>query len=333
MKRAILSLLLLAPSALAVTWSTDDQQQVLELHGKIEQNLGVLGYQSGYKAESLGGDTMASLGLSGAGRLNADVILIGEMSWDLFNNSRYGDQIYADEAWLGVRIKDNFELTAGRSDSTFNQLRDKTDVFNLFGGNAYVYLVDSTLDDHIKLTWASNGWDVRAGYAFNDANKQSDHDCTRAQYGGSVGYQAQNGLGAVVAYENKREADPNSDVSNMAVGLSYSTPGGFYAAVTRGRTDFQRNWQVFSLKENRVYSMRRVDYWESVVSYSREKMAFGVGYSRQSMRENAHLHWVDEYIFAAEYYLMPKAKIYAEFMLNKMDDQDNLYGVGLQYYF
>ncbi|MFH7586606.1 porin [Oceanimonas smirnovii] len=144
------------------------------------------------------------------------------------------------------------------------------------------------------------------------AEYSNTHDGTRAQYGGSVGYQAQNGLGAVVAYENKREADPNSDVSNMAVGLSYSTPGGFYAAVTRGRTDFQRNWQVFSLKENCVYSMRRVDYWESVVSYSREKMAFGVGYSRQSMRENAHLHWVDEYIFAAEYYLMPKAKIYAE---------------------
>ncbi|MDP5293298.1 porin [Oceanimonas sp. CHS3-5] len=333
MTRAILSLLFFTSSAMAVTWNTDDHQQVLELHGKIQQEFGALRYQPGYKAESFGGDTMASLGLSGAGRLNADLILIGELSWDLVNDSRYGDQIYSDEAWLGVRIKDDLELTVGRSDSTFNQLRDKTDVFNLFGGNAYAYLVDGTLDDHLKLTWASDGWDLRAGYAFNDANKQDNNDDTKAQYGGSLGYQAQNGLGAVVAYENKREGDPNSDVSNMAVGLSYQTPGGFYAAVTRGRTDFQNNWQVFSLKDNRLYSMRRVDYWESVLSYSYEKVAFGVGYSRQSMRENTHLHWVDEYIFATEYYLMPKAKIYAEFLLNNMDDQDNLYGVGLQYYF
>ncbi|WMC10713.1 porin [Oceanimonas pelagia] len=318
---------------MAVTWSTDDHRQVLELHGKIEQNLGALGYQPGYRAESFGGDTHASVGLSGAGRLNSDVILIGELSWDLVNDSRYGDHIYSDEAWLGVRIRDDLELTVGRSDSPFNQLRDKTDVFNLFGGNAYAYLVDGTLDDQLKVTWAGDGWDLRAGYAANDANRQDDNEDTKVRYGGSVGYQAQNGLGAVVAYDNKREGSPHSDVSNMAVGLSYQSPGGFYAAVTRGRTDFQHNWQVYSLKDQRFYNMRRVDYWESVLSYSRENMAFGVGYSRQSLREAAHLHWVDEYILATEYYLMPKAKVYAELLLNRMDGQDNLYGVGLQYYF
>ena len=67
---------------MALTWSTDDQRQVLELHGKLQQEFGALGYQQGYQAESFGGNSQASLGLSGAGRLNSNLILIGEMSWD-----------------------------------------------------------------------------------------------------------------------------------------------------------------------------------------------------------------------------------------------------------
>ncbi|MCT7654360.1 hypothetical protein MBH78_05210 [Oceanimonas sp. NS1] len=155
---------------MALTWSSDDRQQMLAFHGKIQQDFGALGYQQGYRAESFGGDTHASLGLSGAGRLNEQVILIGELSWDLLSDSRYGDQIYSDEAWLGVRIRNELELTVGRSDSPFNQLRDLTDVFNLFGGHGY--MATSTLDDQVKLTWASDGWDVRAGYAANDADRQ-----------------------------------------------------------------------------------------------------------------------------------------------------------------
>lgn len=329
MTRAILLLFLFffTRSILALTWSTDDHQQVLELHGKLQQEFGALGYQRGYQAESFGGNSQASLGLSGAGRLNSNLILIGEMSWDLISDSRYGDQIYADEVWLGVRIKNALELTAGRSDSPFNQLTDMTDVFNLFGG--YAYLIDHTLDDQLKVAWAKDGLDVRAGYAFNDANKQDNNSGTESQYGASAGYQADNGLGVVLAVENKQLGAPNGDIRNMAAGVSYRTPGGFYAALTRGRADYQDVCWAGPECIDRF----RFDYWEGVVSYSLKKVAFGLGYNRLSLHEPARERWEDKVIFATEYYLLPKAKVYAEYLLNRAEGEDNLYGVGLQYYF
>ncbi|WP_107852729.1 porin [Oceanimonas marisflavi] len=327
MMRALLSLFLFTTPAMALTWSTDDQQQALELHGKIQQEFGALGYQQDYKAESFGGDTLASLGLSGAGRLNEQVILIGELSWDLVNDSRYGDRIYSDEAWLGVRIMDDLELTAGRSDSPFNQLRDLTDVFNLFGGHGY--MTEPTLDDQLKVTWASGGWDLRAGYAVNDADRQDHNSGTRAQYGASAGYQAKNGLRAVVAVENKQQGAPNGDISNLALGLSYQTPEGFYAALTRGRADYQDVCWVGPECIDRF----RFEYWEGVVSYSYKKLALGLGYNRLSLHEPAHERWEDKVILATEYYLMPRAKVYAEYLVNRADHEDDLYGVGMQYYF
>ncbi|GAA3717733.1 hypothetical protein GCM10022421_27200 [Oceanisphaera sediminis] len=316
---------------MALTWSTDDHRQVLELHGKLQQEFGALGYQQssqqGYRAESFGGNSQASLGLSGAGRLNADLVLIGEMSWDLVNDSRYGDQIYSDEAWLGVRIRDDLELTAGRSDSPFNQLRDMTDVFNLFGGHGY--MTDAALDDQVKVTWARGGLDLRAGYAFNDANKQDNNNGTEAQYGASAGYQADNGLGVVLAVENKQLGAPNGGIRNMAAGVSYRTTGGFYAALTRGRADYDDVCWVGPECIDRF----RFDYWEGVVSYTYKQVAFGLGYNRLSLHEPARERWEDKMVFATEYYLLPKAKLYAEYLMNRAENEDNLYGVGLQYYF
>ncbi|WP_165661011.1 porin [Oceanimonas sp. MB9] len=325
--RAILSLLLFTAPAMALTWSTDDRQQMLAFHGKIQQDFGALGYQQGYRAESFGGDTHASLGLSGAGRLNEQVILIGELSWDLLSDSRYGDQIYSDEAWLGVRIRNELELTVGRSDSPFNQLRDLTDVFNLFGGHGY--MATSTLDDQIKLTWASDGWDVRAGYAANDADRQDGNSGVKSQYGASAGYQANNGLGIVLAAENQHQGAPNGDIRDLALGLSYRTPGGFYAALTRGRADYQDVCWVGPGCIDRF----RFEYWEGVLSYSYKQLALGLGYNRLSLKQPARERWEDRVILATEYYLMPRAKVYAEYMVNRADSEDDLYGVGLQYYF
>ncbi|AEX99988.1 outer membrane porin II (OmpK40) [Oceanimonas sp. GK1] len=312
---------------MAVTWSTDDRQQVLALHGKVEQNLGALGYQQGYRAESFGGDTLASLGLSGAGRLNANVILIGELSWDLLNDSRYGDRIYADEVWLGVRIREDLELTVGRSDSPFNQLRDLTDVFNLFGGHGY--MTETTLDDQLKVTWAGDGWDLRAGYAVNDANKQDNNQGTRAQYGASAGYQGESGLGVVLAVETRQESEPNGNIRNLALGLNYRSPGGFYGALTHGRANYDDVCWIGPACIDRF----RFDYWEGVMSYTYKQVAVGLGYNRLSLHEPAHERWEDKVIFATEYYLMPRAKLYAEYLLNRAENEDNLYGVGLQYYF
>ena len=318
----LLSLLFTAPT-MALTFSSADQQSVLAVHGKFKYQLGALGYQwqEPGKAQAVGGTDQFSLSLAGAHRLNDTVTLIGEMGWDILSDSVRGDQLYADQAWLGVRINEVLDVTVGRSDSPFTQITDITDVFNIFGGHGYMYQ-DITLDDQLKIGYYENNIDIRMAYAVNDNNKQDDNRDTKAQYAISAGYTANNGIGVVLAYENKLEADVNSDIRSMAAGINYTSPYGIYFGVTRGQTRYQQAWNI-----------RQLNYWESVLSYSMKKLALGIGYNRLSVGEPWHEKWVSEYIVAGEYYLMPQAKIYAEWLLNDMDGTDNLYGVGMQYYF
>lgn len=318
----LLSLLLTTP-AMALTFTSADQQSALAVHGKFKYQVGALGYQwqDASKAQAVGGSDQFSLSMAGAHQLNQTVTLIAEMSWDILSDSAFGDQLYADQAWLGVRINNRLDITVGRSDSPFTQITDITDVFNIFGGHGYRYQ-DSTLDDQLKLSYYHDKLDIRASYAVNDNNKQYNNLDTKSQQGFSAGYTADNGIGAVFAYENKQSADVHSDIRSMAVGLNYTSQTGVYIGVTRGQADYQRTWNV-----------RQLNYWESVVSYSMDKLALGIGYNRLSIEKPNHATWVSEYIIAAEYYLIPQAKIYAELLLNDMPDTDNLYGVGMEYYF
>ncbi|MGO1617409.1 MAG: porin [Oceanisphaera sp.] len=323
MKAFSLLLLLFSSSAMALTFTTDDQQSALVVNGKFKYQLGALNYQwlDASQAQAIGGNDQFSISITGAHRLNESVTLIGEMGWDILSDSVVGDQLYADQAWLGIRFNETLEVTVGRSERPFTQVTDMTDVFNIFGGKGY-WFQDATLDDQLKISYYNHNADIRVAYAVNDNNKQSHNVGTKAQYGFSAGYQYDNGLGLVLAYENKISAVSQSDIESMAFGLNYSDPTGIYFGLTVGQTHDQH-----------IYSVRQLRYWESVLSYSMQKMALGVGYNRLTLGDPVHETWFNEYILAAEYYLIPQAKIYAEWLVNDIDGMDNLYGVGMEYYF
>lgn len=323
MKAILFGCLLVTQPVLALTFSSADQANTLAVNTRFKYQFGALGYQyqNPDQAQALGGSDQLSLSLSGSSKLNDTVTLIGEMSWDLFSEAPNGEQLYADQVWLGARFYDRLELTVGRSESPFAQVADLTDVFNIFGGQGYRYQ-ELTLDDQFKASYYNNNLDIRAAYAVYDRDKQDTNLNLNTQSGASMGYRANNGLGMVMAFDHKASYDQDSDIDSVALGISYLNTHGFYAAVSHNRSYYQKAWDV-----------RELASWESVVSYSYKKVALGLGYNRLSLTKPEQQTWTSEFIVAGEYYLVPQAKIYAEVLLNQVNDKDPLYGVGMQYYF
>lgn len=323
MKAILLGCVLIAQPALALTFSSADQQDMLAVNGNFKYQLGTFGYQDQEpnKAQAVTGNDQFSLGLAGSSRLNHTVTLIGELSWDLFTDSQTDAPVYVDQAWLGARLYDRLSLTLGRSESPYGQITDLTDVFNIFGGQGYRYQ-KLNLDDQFKVTYYQDNLDIRVAYAKQDQNKADANFNTQAQYGASVGYRANNGLGAVLAIDNKASLDKDSDILSVALGVSYLNNKGLYAALTHNRSYYQEAWDV-----------REIDSWESVVSYTYHDFALGLGYNRIGLAKPTVETWTSEFIVAGEYYLAAQAKVYAEVLLNQIDNQEPLYGVGMEFYF
>ena len=323
MRAIILFSVLLTAPATALTFDSADQKSVLTFNGRLEYQLGALGYQAQdkRKAEAVGSDEKITLSLGGAHRLNDTLTLIGEMGWDIYPSSK-DSQIEADEVWLGFRFNEVLDVTVGRSDTPFNQLFDVTDIFNIFGAKSYRFrndILDDTIDDQVKVSYYHNNVDIRAAYAFNDQHKQDNNLGTGSQYSFSAGYVTALGIGAVLAYENKLSADINSDIQSVALGLNYTSPLGIYFGITHGQSYYDNAWPV-----------RRLSYLESVLSYTIRDLTFGVGYNKLSLERPSHDKQVSEYILATEYHLIPQAKVYAEVLLNQVNAADPLYGIGME---
>lgn len=125
-----------------------------------------------------------------------------------------------------------------------------------------------------------------------------------------------------MAFDNKVSRDQESDINSGALGISYLNTNSFYAALSHNRSYYQAAWDV-----------RELDSWESVVSYTFTKFSLGVGYNRLSLQKPEQQTLISEFILAGEYYMFSQAKIYAEFLLNQIEDKEPLYGIGMQYYF
>lgn len=323
MKAILWCCLLITQPVWALTFSSSDHLNTLNINARYKYQMGNLAYQyvNPNQAQHFGGSDQLSVGLRGSSQLSQVVTLIGEMSWDVFTESQPAEQLYADQAWLGARFYDQLELTIGRSESPFTQVADLTDVFNIFGGQGFRYQ-ELTLDDQVKASYYYRNLDIRAAYARYDQNKQDSNLNLQSQSAISLGYRANNGMGTVIALDHKASNDQHSDINSIAMGLSYISPSGFYAAISHNRSYYQQAWDV-----------RELTSWESVVSYSFNRLALGLGYNRLSLAKPEQQTWTSEYIIAAEYYLTGQAKIYSEVLLNQVPDKEPLYGIGMQYYF
>lgn len=357
MKKTILALTipaLFATSASAVTVYSDEGAQV-DLYGRIQYDAGSFAHESsdpadgGYvgadesKRNKFGGNGKARLGTNVKYNLNQDVALIGKLEWQVTAesaNDAETQNLKSRYAWAGFRFMDTTDLTFGKSENPYVQLSDITDIFDLFGAAAYSH--GFRIDDQVRVSYADQGIDLRAAYAFNDENKTrqdlaADGERAQNQYSLSAGYTFPFNLGLVAAYEKQSvktgaNAGLDADFDMWGLGANYSIDG-FYFGTVYG----QKQQDVTGAADEKTR------YWELVAAYNVDAWTLRAGYNYEKERgtgDNEKL--VNEYILGAAYALTPKTKLYAEYNIQraKAEDangdlhrKDDLFGVGIQYNF
>lgn len=348
MKKTILALTipaLFATSASAVTVYSDEGAQV-DIYGRIQVEAGEQGYQDSNsdKAENFNGKGEARLGTNVKYMLNNDVDLIGKLEWQVAAEGDE-DKFATRYAWAGFRFMDTTDLTFGRVNSPYAQALDYTDVLNVFGGKAaYGSLgdaikelagnddiaagIDDKVDDMVRVAYAANGLDLRAGYAVSDDNKEDTDQFKDNQWSVSAGYTAPFGLGVVAAYEqqswgNLGLGDGDADFDAWIAGVNYSLDGLYVAAIyTEQQVDTDN-----SKRETEGYELHaqyNVDAWTVLAQYSKEDYTVNGAASEDT---------IDAITLGVQYDLTAKAKLYGEYLISDVADEDDLYGVGIQYNF
>ncbi|MGO1245970.1 MAG: porin [Oceanisphaera sp.] len=353
MKKTILALTipaLFATSASAVEiYSAEDGSKV-DLYGRLEYNAGGLDYQAGSdERENFGGDGLARVGINFNQVLNQDVSLIGKYE---ANFDAEGDQDDVDTryAWLGFNFQGTTDVKFGKSDTSWTQLSDLTDTFDIFGASAVLgssKISDinddlssnvkvgptSRAEDQIAVSYAANGLDLRAAYSFDDANKNDTNPIgQKSRYGVSAGYTLPVGLGFVAAYEVQKDVGfvdtsvPEAykgDVDTWGAGAHYSIDGFYFAGLYGNKTyDIDNEGEIGT------------KFWELLASYSVDAWTLQAAYAKEDGRKAISGEDItDAYTLGARYSFTPKTKVYAEYVINEIDGMDDLYGVGIQYNF
>lgn len=341
MKKTILALTipaLFATSASAVTVYSDEGAQV-DIYGRVQYEAGERGFQNATQAENFGGDGEARLGIYVEYVLNNDVDLIGKLEWAAVTEGdktsdgiKKGDGLASRYAWAGFRFMDTTELTFGRSQDPYALVVYHHDIYNIFGGTASYGsqgLIDDKTDDQIRVSYANNGVDLRAGYAFADADKVDGNEQKDNQWSVAAGYTLPMGLGFGVAYEkqnwgNLGIATNDTDFDAWIAGVNY-TIDGFYVAAAYTEQQLENNVGEVDTSGYEVTATYNVDAWTILAQYSKEETEVNNGNDFDS---------IDSITLGTQYDLTSKAKLYAEYVINDNDaDQDDLYGVGIQYNF
>ncbi|WP_445399085.1 porin [Zobellella sp. An-6] len=347
MKKTILALtipaLFATSAASAVTVYSDEGAQV-DIYGRVQYEAGQMRFQkdaggdSISKAENFGGDGEARLGVNVKYGLNNDVDLIGKLEWQVTaegSDATGSDDISARYAWAGFRFMDTTDLTFGRSQDPYALVVYHHDIFNIFGANATygsLGLVDDKTDDQVRVSYAANGLDLRAAYAFADDQKSDlTEEEKENQWSVAAGYTLPMGLGFGAGYEQQNfgnggvPADGDGEFNAWILGVNY-TLDGFYVAAAYTQQEAEDNVEKIETKGYELTATYNVDAWTLLAQYSKEELEIeGV---------SGKVDTVDAVTLGVQYDLTAKAKLYTEYEINDNDlDQDDRYGVGIQYNF
>ncbi len=253
MKKTILAVVttsLFAASANAAVVYDKDGQQV-GVYGELRYVAGQKANDANGDAENFGGTGRARFGFDGKQATGYnDVALISKLEWEAVSEDDNGEAnaLQSRYAWLGADFANGVQATVGEVQSPFAELSDVTDTYNTYSGlieNQF----DDIWDDSAKVTYAADGWDLRAAYSFDDAAKENGNNDAKAQYryAAAAGYTVQidevSSLKPVIAYQEedgtnyKGVAGVDYKKSQYAAGLGY-TYDAFYLATTYGQEKF-----------------------------------------------------------------------------------------------
>ena len=336
MKKTILAVVttsLFAASANAAVVYDKDGQQV-GVYGELRYVAGQKANDANGDAENFGGTGRARFGFDGKQATGYnDVALISKLEWEVSSENDNADDANKDQfesryAWLGADFANGVQATVGEVQSPFAELSDVTDTYNTYSGlieNQF----DDIWDDSAKVTYAADGWDLRAAYSFDDAAKANNED-TKAQYkfAAAAGYTIQidevYSLKPVIAYQEAVGETAGVDYkdSQYAAGLGYSYDA-FYLATTYGQEKFDTD--TTDATKNTVWavttSYKVLPEWTLVAGYG---LVDPHNYDEETEKY---------YVLGTQYDITAKAKAFAEYKINDIAGQDDNYVVGLQYNF
>ncbi|WP_024871104.1 porin [Tolumonas lignilytica] len=349
MKKTILAVVtssLFAASANAAVVYDKDGQQV-DIYGRMEYDAGQMSFKTSnaQDVKNFGGDGSARLGVNGKWATGSDVSLIGKLEYQLagegndsFSSSDTTTTTFTDRyAFIGADFGNGIQATVGQQDSAYAELKDVTDTFNYFDGEDEDQFGNGRWADSYKVTYAADGWDLRANVAFSDTNKDPSAATTyyKRESALAAGYTFKlddvQSLKAVLAYQAATQhtttADNSTD-SQYALGLGYT-----YDAFYLGSTYGQRKHDVAGYKDDIWTATASYKVLPEVTAYTNYEIvdphnAAGKAAATSPSGENGEF-----YVFGSEYDFTAKAKAYAEFKLNRVAGYDNQYVVGMQYNF
>lgn len=344
MKKTILAVVttsLFAASANAAVVYDKDGQQV-GVYGELRYVAGQKANDANGDAENFGGTGRARFGFDGKQATGYnDVALISKLEWEAVSEDDNGEEnaLQSRYAWLGADFANGVQATVGEVQSPFAELSDVTDTYNTYSGlieNQF----DDIWDDSAKVTYAADGWDLRAAYSFDDAAKENGNNDAKAQYryAAAAGYTVQidevSSLKPVIAYQEedgtnyKGVAGVDYKKSQYAAGLGY-TYDAFYLATTYGQEKFDTD--TTDATKNTVWavttSYKVLPEWTLVAGYGL------VDPHNHGGNEASDADFEKYYVLGTQYDITAKAKAFAEYKINDKVAQDDNYVVGLQYNF
>lgn len=345
MKKTILAVVtssLLAASAnAAVVYDKDGQQ--LGVYGELRYVAGQKSSVDG-KAENFGGTGRARFGFDGkqATGFN-DVALISKLEWEVSSEDDNADESNKDQfesryAWLGADFANGIQASVGRVQSAFAELSDVTDTYNTYSGLIENQFDSDIWDDSAKVTYAADGWDLRAVASADDAEKTNtytDDVKVQSRYSVAAGYTVVlddvSSLKPVVAYQalNGKVGGESYTNSQYAAGLGY-TYDAFYIASTYGQAKYENDADrsvtpsTDSVKDT---------VWAVTTSYKvLPELTLVAGYGLVDPH-NYSEETKKYYVLGTQYDITAKAKAFAEYKINDIAGEDDNYVVGLQYNF
>ena len=220
MKKTILAVVtssLFAASANAATVYDKDGQQ-LGVYGELRYVAGQKANDDNGKAENFGGTGRARFGFDGQQATGYNnVALISKLEWEAVSeNDNATDkttQLESRYAWLGADFANGVQATVGEVQSPFAELSDVTDTYNTYSGLIENQFDSDIWDDSAKVTYAADGWDLRAVASADDAEKTNtytDDVKVQSRYSVAAGYTVVlddvSSLKPVVAYQADRKS-------------------------------------------------------------------------------------------------------------------------------
>ena len=336
MKKTILAVVttsLFAASANAAVVYDKDGQQV-GVYGELRYVAGQKANDANGDAENFGGTGRARFGFDGKQATGYnDVALISKLEWEVSSENDNADDANKDQfesryAWLGADFANGVQATVGEVQSPFAELSDVTDTYNTYSGlieNQF----DDIWDDSAKVTYAADGWDLRAAYSVDDEAK-ANNDTSKAQYkfAAAAGYTIQidevSSLKPVIAYQEADGETAGVDYkdSQYAAGLGYSYDA-FYLATTYGQVKHDTD----------TTDATKDTVWAVTTSYKvLPELTLVAGYGLVDPH-NYGEETSKYYVLGTQYDITAKAKAFAEYKINDIAGQDDNYVVGLQYNF